>query len=98
LEEQLMVKIGGYRDVNEYYEQSSSVNHVDNIAIPFLAINSLDDRITPPQGIPVEKFAANPNIALALVPHGGHLGFLTGVKPKIWFIRPIEEFVAAILR
>ncbi|KAJ2838035.1 hypothetical protein J3B01_001699 [Coemansia erecta] len=98
LEEHLMVKIGGYRDVNEYYEQSSSVNHVDNIEVPFLAINSLDDRITPPRGIPIDKFMTNPNIALALVPHGGHLGFLTGIPPKIWFIRPIEEFVSAIVR
>ncbi|KAJ2341417.1 hypothetical protein GGF43_006177 [Coemansia sp. RSA 2618] len=98
LEENMMVKIGGHRDVNEYYEQSSSVNHVDNIEVPFLAINSLDDRITPPRGIPKDKFVTNPNIALALVPHGGHLGFLTGIPPKIWFIRPIEEFVSAIVR
>ncbi|KAJ2815135.1 hypothetical protein IWW50_006913, partial [Coemansia erecta] len=83
LEENMMVKIGGHRDVNEYYEQSSSVNHVDNIEVPFLAINSLDDRITPPRGIPKDKFVTNPNIALALVPHGGHLGFLTGIPPKI---------------
>ncbi|KAJ2015096.1 hypothetical protein GGI06_003389, partial [Coemansia sp. S85] len=78
LEEELLVKTSGYRDLDEYYERSGSVSYVDNISIPFLAINSLDDRITPPQGIPLAKFTANPSIALALVPHGGHLGFLTG--------------------
>ncbi|PIA15718.1 AB-hydrolase YheT [Coemansia reversa NRRL 1564] len=98
LEEELMVKIGGHRDLNDYYEKSSSFNYVDNIEVPFLAINSLDDRITPPQGIPMDKFLTNPNIALALVPHGGHLGFLTGVPPRIWFVKPIEEFVSAIIR
>ncbi|KAJ2078714.1 hypothetical protein H4R24_004293 [Coemansia sp. RSA 988] len=98
LEEELMVKIGGFRDLDEYYEKSSSFNHVENIAIPFLAINSLDDRITPPQGIPLDKFVTNPSIALALVPHGGHLGFLTGVPPRIWFVKPIQEFVSAIIK
>ncbi|KAJ2560007.1 hypothetical protein EV175_000008 [Coemansia sp. RSA 1933] len=98
LEDELLVKINGYKDRTEYYVKSSSARFVDHIAVPLLAINSLDDRITPPQGIPVDKFTKNPHIALALVPHGGHLGFLTGVPPKIWFIRPIEEFIAAVLR
>ncbi|KAJ2899960.1 hypothetical protein IWW38_000758 [Coemansia aciculifera] len=98
IEEELMVKISGYKNLAEYYERSGSVSHVDSITIPFLAINTLDDRITPPHGIPVAKFTVNPSIALALVPHGGHLGFLTGISPRIWFINPIEQFVAAIIR
>ncbi|KAJ2159684.1 hypothetical protein GGF46_002856 [Coemansia sp. RSA 552] len=98
LEEEMLVKIGGYRDVTQYYEESSSVHHMDNIQIPFLAINSLDDRITPPHGIPFQKFTANTCLALALVPHGGHLGFFTGMPPKIWFVEPIKEFVSAIVR
>ncbi|KAJ2252714.1 hypothetical protein GGI13_003118 [Coemansia sp. RSA 455] len=98
LEEELMVKISGYKNLAEYYERSGCVAYVDDISIPFLAINSLDDRITPPQGIPVAKFTVNPSIALALVPHGGHLGFLSGLPPRIWFIKPIEQFVQAIIR
>ncbi|KAJ2773207.1 hypothetical protein IWQ56_001073, partial [Coemansia nantahalensis] len=98
LERELLIKICGHKDVNEYYEKAGSIDHVDNIAVPFLAINSLDDRITPPSGIPVDKFRTNPNIALALVPHGGHLGFLTGVPPRIWFVQPIVEFVLAAVK
>ncbi|KAJ2841897.1 hypothetical protein J3B02_005745 [Coemansia erecta] len=97
LEDEFLVKISGYKDLKEYYAKSSSANFVDEIDIPYLAINSLDDRITPPRGIPMDKFLNNPNIALALVPHGGHLGFLTGFPPRIWFIRPIEEFISAIV-
>ncbi|KAJ2704181.1 hypothetical protein FB645_003485 [Coemansia sp. IMI 203386] len=97
LEDEFLVKIGGYKDLNEYYAKSSSVHFVDKIDVPYLAINSLDDRITPPHGIPMEKFSTNPNIALALVPHGGHLGFLTGFPPRIWFISPIIEFISAIV-
>ncbi|KAJ2737576.1 hypothetical protein GGI20_006412, partial [Coemansia sp. BCRC 34301] len=83
IEEELMVKVSGYKDLAEYHERSGCAAYVDDISIPFLAINSLDDRITPPQGIPVAKFTVNPSIALALVPHGGHLGFLTGLPPRI---------------
>ncbi|KAI8323018.1 AB-hydrolase YheT [Martensiomyces pterosporus] len=98
LEDAILVKVNGYRDLNDYYVRSSSSNYVDDIKIPFLAINSLDDRITPPRGIPREKFQENPNTALTLVPHGGHLAFLTGVAPRIWFIDPVVEFVTAILK
>ncbi|KAJ2692739.1 hypothetical protein H4R19_006101 [Coemansia spiralis] len=98
LESELLVKICGHKDVDEYYEQAGSIHYVDRIEVPFLAINSLDDRITPPNGIPVDKFRTNPNIALALVPHGGHLGFLTGVPPRIWFVQPVVEFVLAAVR
>ncbi|KAI9500332.1 hypothetical protein GGI25_001085 [Coemansia spiralis] len=98
IEDELLVKVNGYKDRTEYYTKSSSARFVDSITVPYLAINSLDDRITPAQGIPVDKFTTNPNIALALVPRGGHLGFLTGIPPKIWFIKPILEFISAILR
>ncbi|KAJ1726727.1 hypothetical protein LPJ61_005001, partial [Coemansia biformis] len=66
LEKEIMVKICGNKDVDEYYDMASSTHHVDSIDIPFLAINSLDDRITPSIGIPTDKFKTNPNIALAL--------------------------------
>ncbi|KAJ2724039.1 hypothetical protein GGI07_002244 [Coemansia sp. Benny D115] len=97
LEEEILVKINGYESLADYYRRSSCVHFVDRIAIPYLAINSLDDRITPPRGIPVDKFKSNPNIALALVPHGGHLGFFAGLPPRIWFIEPIEQFISAII-
>ncbi|KAJ1955907.1 hypothetical protein GGI12_005449 [Dipsacomyces acuminosporus] len=98
IEDAVLVKINGFKDLNDYYAKSSSANHVDDIKVPLLAINSLNDRITPPHGIPVDKFKTNPNIALVLVPHGGHLAFLTGMKPKIWFTQPVIEFITSVLK
>ncbi|ORX74315.1 AB-hydrolase YheT [Linderina pennispora] len=99
IEEEYLVKVNGYESLDEYYSKASAVHYVDRIRIPYLAINSLDDRITPPVGIPMDKFKTNPNLALALVPHGGHLAFLTGLaSPRVWFIDPIAEFLSAITR
>ncbi|KAJ1937844.1 hypothetical protein FBU59_004635, partial [Linderina macrospora] len=99
IEEAYLCKINGYKDLEEYYVTSSSSNYVDSIRIPYLAINSLDDRIAPAAGIPVNKFKQNPYLSLALVPHGGHLAFLTGTfSPKFWFIKPIQEFTTAMAK
>ncbi|KAI8319232.1 AB-hydrolase YheT [Martensiomyces pterosporus] len=88
----------GFKDCWDYYEAASSSNYVDRIATPYLAINSADDRVTPPEGIPMDKFRHNPNTALALVGHGGHLGFFTGLLyPKMWFMQPVLEFLDAFV-
>ncbi|KAJ2726666.1 hypothetical protein GGI07_000389 [Coemansia sp. Benny D115] len=88
----LMAKQCGYKNCWEYYRAASSVPHVDDIRTPYLAINALDDPVTPFGGIPVDKFTTNPFTALVLLKHGGHLGFFTGLKPQIWYLEPIREF------
>ncbi|KAJ1937816.1 hypothetical protein EC988_007770 [Linderina pennispora] len=99
IEEQVIAKINGCNSLEEYYAMASSSSYVDNIRIPYLAINSLDDPVTPPAGIPVQKFKQNPYLSLALVRHGGHLAFLTGtLSPRVWLIKPIEEFTSAIAK
>ncbi|KAI8318905.1 AB-hydrolase YheT [Martensiomyces pterosporus] len=97
LDNLVTAKTYGFQDCWAYYDAASSTHYVDNIATPYLAINSLDDPVTPPEGIPVDKFKTNPNISLALVKHGGHLGFFTGLSPTIWYLDPIVEFIGAIV-
>ncbi|KAJ2405022.1 hypothetical protein J3F80_004471 [Coemansia sp. RSA 2526] len=88
----------GHKDCWAYYRAASSVEYVEKIRKPFLAINAEDDPVTPISGVPKDKFANNPCTALALVKHGGHIGFFTGVmSPKIWYLDPVAEFVSAVL-
>ncbi|KAJ1901215.1 hypothetical protein LPJ81_003791 [Coemansia sp. IMI 209127] len=98
LDDLVTAKVYGHKDCWEYYKAASSTSYVDSISIPFLAINAEDDPITPYEGIPVEKFEANPHLALVLAKHGGHLGMFTGLRPTIWYIRPVAEFLDAVLR
>ncbi|KAJ2346048.1 hypothetical protein GGH92_003774 [Coemansia sp. RSA 2673] len=58
----------------------------------------MDDPVTRYEGIPQAKFKSNPYIALALLKHGGHLGFFCGLRPKIWYMTPVTEFFDAILK
>ncbi|KAJ2817153.1 hypothetical protein GGI24_005499, partial [Coemansia furcata] len=81
-------KSTGYKDCWEYYAAASTIPYLDRIQVPFLVINSMDDPMTPAHGLPKEKLMSNPHTALALVRYGGHLGFFSGVRPKIWYLTP----------
>ncbi|KAJ2489058.1 hypothetical protein IWW37_004306 [Coemansia sp. RSA 2050] len=85
----------GFKDCWELYASGSTTGYVDRIRTPFLVINSMDDNVVPAYGLPIDKIENNPYTALALVKHGGHLGFFTGLKPRIWYLTPVVEFLTA---
>ncbi|ELU04778.1 hypothetical protein CAPTEDRAFT_143198 [Capitella teleta] len=55
---------------------------IDDIHIPYLALNSADDMFSPGHSIPLDKAAASKNVAIAMTDHGGHIGFLEGIFPR----------------
>ncbi|KAJ2221846.1 medium-chain fatty acid ethyl ester synthase/esterase 2 [Coemansia sp. RSA 485] len=87
----------GFSSREGYYRQSSSRPYVSKIATPLLAINSRDDPMVPVDAIPIEVFRTNPYTTLLLTNHGGHLGFLTGAIPRIWYIDPVAHFFRTTL-
>ncbi|KAJ2861734.1 hypothetical protein GGH94_004718 [Coemansia aciculifera] len=91
------VRVLGYRDCWELYDSASTTQYLDRIRAPFLAINSMDDPVVPAHGLPMDKIRENPYTAMALVKHGGHLGFFSGVKPRSWYLTPVVEFLEAIV-
>ncbi|KAJ2716060.1 hypothetical protein H4R19_000862 [Coemansia spiralis] len=97
LDTALAAKTYGFKDCWEYYSVASSVESVDNIRRPFLAIHARDDPITPAAGVPLDRFANNPHTAVAMLAHGGHLGFFEGLSARMWVLDPVAEFLAAAL-
>lgn len=93
----ITAKTYSLQDCWEYYKTASSAPYVDNIRTPYLAINSLDDPVTRVEGIPVDKFKTNPFTLLALVKNGGHLGFFSGMRAKIWHLPRIAQFLEAVV-
>ncbi|KAJ2875978.1 hypothetical protein FB639_003944, partial [Coemansia asiatica] len=85
----LTAPISGYESCEQYYRESSSGPFVARIKTPLLALNSRDDPMVPLDAIPVESFRNNPNTALVLLKHGGHLGFFSGIVPRIWYMDPV---------
>ena len=69
-------KAHGFRDALDYYEQCSSRQFLNNIKVPVLIINSLDDSFLGESCYPVEEAERNPNLYLRLPRFGGHVGFI----------------------
>jgi predicted alpha/beta-fold hydrolase len=70
----------GFRDVDDYYSQSSSRRYLRHIETPVLIIHALDDPFLPPAAIP-EDAELSPAVTLELSHHGGHVGFVSGSLP-----------------
>ncbi|KAI7900408.1 Alpha/Beta hydrolase protein [Cokeromyces recurvatus] len=92
-------KMSNYTTVNNYYRDGSCVRFIENVRIPLLCINALDDPISRAHCIPVDEIKVNPYIILAATKHGGHLGWFEHTyRPSRWIHKPIAEFVIAMFQ
>lgn len=55
-------------------------------------------RVFPPAAIPVEAVKQNPNLAMLITCHGGHIGFLEGLWPRqsTYMDRVYRQFTKAV--
>lgn len=89
--------LGKFETVDTYYRRSSSSNYVENVSVPLLCINALDDPVCTSEAIPWDECRANKNVVLATTPHGGHLAFYEGITaPSIWWVRAVGEFFGVL--
>jgi hypothetical protein len=68
----------GFRDADDYYARSSAGPLIDQVVVPGLVVHAADDPF-----IPAEPFHAvdfPPQVALELLPSGGHLGYLSRTR------------------
>ncbi len=65
----------GFRDAADYYARSSAGPLIPRIEVPGLVIHSVDDPFIPAEPFDSVKFP--PQLALELIPSGGHLGYLS---------------------
>ena len=64
----------GYAGAADYYERSSAGPVLERITVPGLVIHAEDDPFIPVEPFLVAAFPAG--LALELIPHGGHLGYV----------------------
>ena len=82
-------KMHGITNVDDYYSDISCMNELNDVRIPLLCINSLDDPIIHHSTIPFDIASKNDNIILLVTKIGGHVGFFEGLlNPKRWYIKP----------
>ena len=77
--------IHGFSSAQDYWHQCSSINFLNNISVPTLIINALDDPFLMPSCYPYEAANVNPNIFLATPEYGGHVGFVSFNSEKVYW-------------
>ena len=69
-------KAHGFKDTDDYYTQSSSLQYLPNIKVPTLLINALNDSFLSPECYPIKEAKNNENLHLEMPNFGGHVGFI----------------------
>lgn len=76
----------GFKDVHDYYAQSSSRQFLKNIQTPTLIVHAQDDPFTHLDALPTAAEVSS-DVSLELLEKGGHVGFVSGKypwKPSYW--------------
>ncbi|KAK1173729.1 phospholipase ABHD3-like [Acipenser oxyrinchus oxyrinchus] len=89
----------GYATNKEYYKAASPCHKLKSVQIPVLCLNAADDVFSPGHAFPVEAAKQNPNVALLLTSHGGHIGFLEGIWPRrsTYMDRVFKQFMQTVI-
>ncbi|SFE21233.1 YheT family hydrolase [Nitrosomonas sp. Nm166] len=83
----------GFRNTDEYWEQSSSKPWLGRIKVPTLMINARNDPFMPASVLPTQK-EVSPAVTLEFPEEGGHVGFMQGGFPgnSNWLPQKILSF------
>ncbi|MDP9201808.1 MAG: hydrolase [Gemmatimonadota bacterium] len=73
----------GFRNADDYYEQSSSLPWLNRIRLKTLLLSAVDDPMLPPEVLDEVREVArqNPALQLEFAQRGGHAGFIAGSVP-----------------
>jgi predicted alpha/beta-fold hydrolase len=84
----------GFRDAEDYYQQSSALRVVDRVSVPALILAAQDDPVVPVGTFDVPAIRENPNVTLEAPAHGGHSGFISRWKgnERFWAEARLVEF------
>jgi len=83
----------GFHGADHYYATQSSNQFLDRIRVPTMVLQAQDDTFIPFEIFRHPAFQSNPFLTLVTPRHGGHLGFLSRVKPRFWLDEVILEWV-----
>jgi predicted alpha/beta-fold hydrolase len=84
-DEHITAKLFGFSSAENYWACSSSGPLVGGVRKPMLLLSAADDPLFPSANIPSDAIARNPMTELALVRHGGHVGFVGGAPWAPYF-------------
>lgn len=84
----------GFGNAAHYYATQSALNFVREIRIPTLLVAAQDDPLVPFE-VYRRLFSERPaTLELVAPEHGGHLGFLSRVKPRFWVDSVVLDWIS----
>jgi uncharacterized protein len=74
----------GFDGARDYYTRSSAKHFVQSARLPLLLLSAADDPFLPRDVLDEvrQRARTNPLVHTEFVPHGGHVGFVTGESPR----------------
>ncbi len=97
-DEYVTAPLGGFKDANDYFRQSSSGQFLPTIETKTLLIRACDDPFFDAEDIPRQTIADNPNLVPLFPKHGGHVGFVDSYGGNFWAGDQAAAFLAAHLK
>ena len=90
--------VHGYKDAEDYWASASAKPHLHKVAVPALALNSLNDPFVPAGSLPQASDTSS-YVTLWQPLQGGHVGFPSPPFPSYVHVMPeaVTEFLAAQL-
>jgi len=98
-DDKVVARLHGFKNVQDYYQRSSSRQFLKSITIPTLLIQAIDDPFMTEEVLP-DLDELSPAIHLEITQGGGHVGFIAGeilFRPDYWLEQRIPEFLATNL-
>lgn len=87
----------GFRDSDDFYQQSSCLPHLDNISVPSLLVNAENDPLLTPECFPRAVAERSRYFFLEIPKRGGHVGFPLRGREENWMEIRALEFVKEII-
>lgn len=94
-DEKYTAPLHGFRNAEDYYNRSSSLQFLSHISIPTLLISSLDDPFLAPECYPYEIAKRHDFLHLETPDHGGHVGFVSfNQRGEYWSETRTAQFIS----
>lgn len=87
----------GFRDAQDYYEQTAGARHLPFISVPTLILHARNDPWIPVRSyLEVVRSTASP-VKIVIAGSGGHVGFHEHGHADVWHDRMIDAFLARLI-
>lgn len=92
----LTAPLHGFKDADDYWNQSSSIRYIQHIQCSTLILNSLNDPFLHGQCYPFAETKDHPFVDLETPAFGGHVGFSQGGVRQTWMDQRVYEYLTSI--